>query len=492
MIGTNVARRPATPPTNGAARLRGGTPRRADGTLVTATHDDLKLFVGSAVLAAPLLAGIALGNGSLMLGGAALALIAAVVSPAVGLMLLALTTPHLAVPVLPAPGFPFVLSAATVAGCIFRLPIDRRPVTVTPTIVLLVAAVAYLLAHLPVTLLTHHGEEARFVGSLMAKLTMSVLVVIGAGFVLRDRSPYPFVGALLLSAAAEALLAVVAFQNAPVTGPLAHFITPSDSDARPSASFGDPNEFGLFISMAIVTAISWFATTRRRPVRTFLACVLICLSLGLLVAQSRTAIIALVAGLAAMGFVRSRRTGVAILGLSVAVGLLLYPLLIEARLTNSLGTASGTAVAQLAVSDSGRLGLVLAGPMVFLSSPVFGIGLGGYHFAIGDSSHDWFMTILVEQGVVGISLWLLILVTIFLALRRRPSTPRGLGLSVLSAFVAGSFFLNPPYVEQSIVFTAMILTAAVVANWEPALSNGPNDSQPLAKTSSAHPVRAKS
>jgi O-antigen ligase len=119
----------------------------------------------------------------------------------------------------------------------------------------------------------------------------------------------------------------------------------------------------------------------------------------------------------------------------------------------------------LANSDAGRLERVLAGPQLFLSSPIFGVGLGGYHAITGDASHDWYMTVLAEEGLVGAALWVLMLLAYALGMRRREMTPRSIGFACLAVLAVGSLFTDPPHEDQSSLTTATILTAAYVAEW---------------------------
>jgi O-antigen ligase len=106
-------------------------------------------------------------------------------------------------------------------------------------------------------------------------------------------------------------------------------------------------------------------------------------------------------------------------------------------------------------------------------SPVFGIGLGEYKYFTPEVTdghltivaHNWYATVLAEQGAIGTVVWLLMLVAIVSWLRRLPAVPRRLGFAVFSAVCAGSFFLQPPTHFQTAVLPAVAVTAAAVAKW---------------------------
>ncbi len=212
--------------------------------------------------------------------------------------------------------------------------------------------------------------------------------------------------------------------------------------------------------------------------------------------------------------------GFAAVTLALVVVVVGYPMFVDWRLTTETGSASLTSAAQLAASDEGRFSAVLAGPALFATSPVFGIGFGQYKYLSGpfiDSSsglvaHNWYGTVLAEQGLLGIGLWVLMLFAVAVRIRSLPPRPRLIGCATFGALTVGCMFLEPPTSFQTSVLPALVLTAALVADWTartglttasngqrlhpvrppvwtrpPAARSSPGSSRPSARTAPAAP-----
>jgi O-antigen ligase len=357
------------------------------------------------------------------------------------------------------------LAAVVVLGSIYRLPIERPHLRVGVPMVLAVAFVAFVFVNqIPALAAGYQSTIDRFTGSLMTKQIAGLLVIIGASLRLHRRSPFPVLTMILLSAALCTIVAVTSGPDG--SGPLGALVAPSsDARARASGSFGNPNEYGSYVAMTMTLAVGLFVATRHLGVRVALAVIVGILVVGIVLAFSRSAIISLALGLTTLAFIRDRRAGVVVVLVALATLAITFPLLVDARLTSSLGSADPMAQAALAGSDASRLARVLAGPTLFLSAPIFGVGLGGYHAITGDASHNWYMTILAEEGLVGAAIWVSFLLAFALGLRSRSLTPRSIGFACLAVFVVGSLFTDPPHEDQSSLTSAAILTATYVACW---------------------------
>jgi O-antigen ligase len=155
--------------------------------------------------------------------------------------------------------------------------------------------------------------------------------------------------------------------------------------------------------------------------------------------------------------------------------LVVYPAFVEWRLVNLTGSASAAAFEVMARSDEGRLAGVLAGLPLFLSSPIVGVGFGQYLAASVEvfgsqavlGAHNWYVYVLAEQGVVGITLWLIVLVAVVAELRNRPSAPRRVGFAVFSSLAVASLFLEAPTSFQTVALPSLFLVAALVSDWGP-------------------------
>ncbi|MFN8619367.1 MAG: O-antigen ligase family protein [Chloroflexota bacterium] len=447
-------------------------------------------WVTVALLSAVISIGIVVGSPTLSAGGAILAIAASLMAPMVGLMVLAFVAPLLWAPVLPTPGLTMMLAGATLLGAIFRLPLERPRLTVHPLLVVVMSFVIFVFVRqLPSLLGGYQTPQEYFTGALMIKLVTALLVIMAGSIVLKDRSPYPVMASLL---AAAVLVVIVALTETGEPGLLGNLVArSSEISGRSSGPFTDPNEFGLYVAGALTLAIGWLLARPSRWTRLLLVAVSLVLGWGLIASMSRTGLAAAAAGIVTLAFSRSRRTGFAVLGALIVVGLLLYPLLIQARVANSTGAATESQlVAQVGLeqSDASRLAFVLSGPRVFLSAPLFGIGLGAFIFETGHSAHNYYMTVAAEQGIVGFILWMAMLIGGIATLSRRPPVPRAVGLAVMLVFVVGSLFLNPPEEEQSLLFFVIVFVAALVADWRTGAADGRSIERPGARV--ARPSRA--
>lgn len=436
--------------------------------------EDGWLLIAGLAISGGIVAGMFLESTTLMGLAAFAALLLGVLYPPLGLIVLALMGPLRPPPAIPAPGFNLILVAAILLGCVYRLPFNRTRLNASRPLLLLSAFVLYVfIQQLPDMATGYVGSRSHDVGFLFYQLLTGLGTVVAAGFVLRGRSPYPFVVALLLSATFAAVLGIVTADGVPFAG-LANLMSPSDVASRAAGPFGNPNSFGQFLAYASVLVAGLFVTSHSLRIRATLLVMVGVMAFAVSLSLSRGAIATLFAGLVALAFARSRALGFAAVVVALVLVIVGYPMFVEWRLTTETGSASSAAAAELAASDEGRLSAVLAGPALFAMSPIFGIGFGQYKYmsalvadqGAGLVAHNWYGTVLAEQGLLGIILWLLTLVSIAVWLRSRPALPRSIGFAMLGALVVGCLFLEPPTSFQTSVVPAILLTAALVGAWE--------------------------
>ena len=432
---------------------------------------DYRPLLAALPVGAAIVGGIAFNVAPLMTGASLVAFVAAVISPPVGLAILALMTPLKSPPAIPAPGFNALLVGATLLGCVYRLPIDRPALRPSAPLLLLLAFVLYVsVQQVPELLSGYSGTDGHLVGYLFEQVLTLAGLVVAAAYVLRSRSPGPFVGAALLSAFVAAVLAIATFGH-PAAGPLGNLLGASDAIARNVGPFGDPNYFGLFEATGIAAALAWMVVVRSPGFRLLLLGTSIVLAFAYATTLSRGAALALVVGLIALAFTRSRRTGLLAIGAAVAVTAVVFPLFLQTRLIADAGTTSAQAYASLAESDQSRIAAGLAGPQMFASAPIFGIGFGQFSFMsaqyVGFSieSHDWYVNVLAEQGIVGFALWIPMLAAVAVTLNRTLCSARSVGIAVFVTYMVGSAFLEPPNSVQTSAFTVIVVVAALVGNW---------------------------
>jgi len=422
-------------------------------------------------ICALILAGMALNNGVLTTGGSVAAFAAAIISPPTGLAVLAFMTPLKSPTVIPAPGFNTLLVCALLLGCVYRLPIDRPRLRPGLAMLLLLAFVAYVgVQQLPAFAAGYTDPDSRRVGYLFVQLATLVGVALAAAFVLRGRPVAPFVVAGVIGAVIGAVLAIAVYVLP--AGSVTNLVDLTDPTARVVGPFGDPNYFALFLATTIAACLAAIVIAGSRSLRLVLLAASTVLGIAFLIAFSRGALVALVAGAVALAFTRGRRAGLVTAGLVAVLALVVYPLYFEWRLAADAGVRSAEQVAvALGRSDESRLAAALAGPQMFLTSPIFGIGFGQYPLLSGRftgyaiESHNWYMNVLAEQGLVGVALWLPMMGAVALALVRSAYAARAIGLAVFVTYAVGSVFLQPPLSVQTSAFTVLVVVAALVGDW---------------------------
>ena len=449
--------------------------RTVDATPTNRLGADSLFVVPALVIGGAIVAGMALEFAPLTTVAALAAMGVALVSPAVGLALIAFMGPLQPPLVIPAPGFNALLVAAAVLGCVYRLPLDRPRISLSAPMLLLIGFVLYVaVQQTPEMVAGYTGSVGYRSYSLFRELVTGFGTVLVAAYVLPGRSPFPFLAIVLGSATFAAVIAILTV-NSPVVGPpIAGLLTHSVIAGRGIGPFGNPNYFGTFEAIAIVTAVGLMFGTRSVRIRWVLLAACVVCGIGVALSLSRGAIIALAAGLACLAFSRFRaRIAVGIAAGLLAAGLVLFPIFLDWRLSITNGSDSAASYSGLAQSDAGRGGAALAGPQLFMMSPLFGIGWGQYtpmsvqFTGPGNSinAHNWYVSVLAEQGTVGIVLTTMLLVALVAALRTRPRFPRSVGFGALGAYAVGSLFLEAPTTFETSVLPILVIVAALASDW---------------------------
>jgi O-antigen ligase len=194
---------------------------------------------------------------------------------------------------------------------------------------------------------------------------------------------------------------------------------------------------------------------------------------ALFMTLSRGAVVTLLAGISVVVFVRYRWRGAAVAAVLLVTFLALYPTLVQWRLGDSTGFTAVQALQNLDESDRERAAAVLAGPQIWATAPIFGVGFGHYSFVSAQFSgnlsataaHNWYVNVLAEEGLVGIVLWLGFVLSVAWVLRGRPLEGRVLGSAVLAAFVVASLFLEPVTSYQTAALPILVIVAVLAADW---------------------------
>lgn len=418
------------------------------------------LALGLVVLGA-----LATGSTTLVFALTVPLVLASIASPATGIAMVAFLAPLMGKPVLPTPGLVAILLAGVVAGSVIRLIGERPRLSIPIPVLCGLGFFLFIFAQQIPAMLSGYSGDAELTGSSFLRIATGLAAVVAVGLVFRRRDPLPVLLCLVASSAIVVALAVLMFDNPNVSGPLAELVAIPDADQRPSGVFANPNYFGWFAATMVVLTVGLVIARIGWGLRVALVVVAVLLGIGVAISQSRGALLSAGTGLVLLIFMRNRVAGLVTAGAAAVAAVVVLPLLVEWRLTNSIGAASIYAQNVLADSDAGRLDAVLVGPRLFFTSPILGIGLGGYVNQSGTYSHNWYMSVLAEQGIVGVVLWGLLILTSLAVLLRLPSTPRAIGVAVLAVWSVSSMFLEPPLETQGSVPTAMILVICVAADW---------------------------
>jgi putative inorganic carbon (HCO3(-)) transporter len=287
------------------------------------------------------------------------------------------------------------------------------------------------------------------------------------------------------------------------------------SEPRLQGPIGDPNYFAQILLLGIPLGIALAVTTRSSRERAAALAVTACMFAGILFTYSRGAVVAFVLAFALLVALRqvAVRYGV-ILALVLVVVVAVVPSY-RARVESlsSVGGA-GAAVGTTAASDSsvsGRVTEMHAALLVWADHPILGVGpsqfplyyqryavlVGGeVHSSVkygpgkGTSparvTHDLFLGIAADLGVVGLLVFLSILAVALRGLwrgrsHRAPPALASLNVAYLVAivaYVAAGFFLELAYERYFWLILALACSAARLAGVASAESTAANGRTP--------------
>ncbi|MEI7447711.1 MAG: O-antigen ligase family protein, partial [Burkholderiales bacterium] len=199
------------------------------------------------------------------------------------------------------------------------------------------------------------------------------------------------------------------------------------------------NHFGAFVAHFGAFALG-LALMERQPLRrAFYLAAFVGSLYPLLFSYSRGAYVALLAAMTVYGLTRHRW----MLGVVALLAIVWQGVLPESVVERITMTESEDG--QLEESAAGRVEVWEHARMLFLQSPVFGIGLNGFMTArAGETltdTHNYYLKVAAEQGVVGVALLFGLLISFLLSawkLQRDARTPfaRGLGYGGVGMMIA--------------------------------------------------------
>jgi O-antigen ligase len=126
-----------------------------------------------------------------------------------------------------------------------------------------------------------------------------------------------------------------------------------------------------------------------------------------------------------------------------------------------------------AVSDAGakaesRLTLWEAGWRLFTQYPLGGVGVGAYGTAsTGEAlqaAHNAYVTILAETGIIGFTLFMLYLLTLYYNIRKMPKAERSLWTEILAIWAFVSMTAPTEYAKSTWMLYGMMLAQSSLFN----------------------------
>jgi O-antigen ligase len=145
----------------------------------------------------------------------------------------------------------------------------------------------------------------------------------------------------------------------------------------------------------------------------------------------------------------------------------------------------------------GRFKLWVAGVHAFAHRPVMGYGVASFKTAItpelgsaAQVAHDSFLSVAVEEGLVGLLLYLLMFLSVYLAILRLPSFPRRFALVLLATLVTAMLPLT--WEDEKEVWFVTATLFAMASMQGAALSGAASRAAPRAAPIGRPPLIARS
>lgn len=222
----------------------------------------------------------------------------------------------------------------------------------------------------------------------------------------------------------------------------------SEMYGRVTVGSFQPNDVGLILALAVPIAaylVGAVGHGRQRQVWNVVCAVYVpCATVAVLATGSRAALAAMVPGFVYVGYRLARHRlaaavgGLAALMVLTAVALPFVPSRVLERL-------AGTDAALRAGNLNGRQYLWAEAGRLIREHPIFGVGGGAFHTAAvgaNKEAHNLVLSLFAEVGVIGLGLFLAMLVTALLPLRRVTPVLRGMWIAVFTAWISAALLHN--------------------------------------------------
>jgi O-antigen ligase len=231
---------------------------------------------------------------------------------------------------------------------------------------------------------------------------------------------------------------------------------------RFSAQGFDPNDLGMTIALGLPMA--WYlGMTYRQPLLRWLCRLYI--PVGLVVVGLTGSRGALVASVVALLIVPVSMTQLSPGRIAAAVILLFAS---GAAAVTYIPTTSweryGATASETAAGVgnlNSRLVVWRMGLRAFSERPLFGYGTSGFNWAVRSQSHNSWLSVLVEQGIVGFILYAMMFITVFIRILRMPTMERRFALVLLATLAIA--MLPLVWDDRKPVWVILALLTAIAA-----------------------------
>lgn len=250
---------------------------------------------------------------------------------------------------------------------------------------------------------------------------------------------------------------------------------------RGSGSFGDPNVWASVNLFFMPLMLYHFSAAKRKWIKAMDVIVLMGLVVNVALSFSRAGYLAFGILALAVFWQQRKRPGLIVLGGAVVLGVLaaVVPFDVIEQRFNRLSIAPGAS--GRASSLYLRYQVLVGGVEVFLDNPLWGVGPGQYSAYVsyggladfGKTSHNIYVQILVELGILGTVAFLILFRGAFQALRRllktlKPGHPdRALALALGLSFFAYAMMGVTLNILYHSYMWFMLGVALSMVNWEP-------------------------
>lgn len=450
-----------------AARSRAGiAPRRRPSLAVIRDVGTHHQIATGAILAALYLLALGAGQDRLAMGVIMAGAGTSLAWPAAGLGMFAVIMPMREPEILVPVRVDALLAGAITLGCILRLPVDRMPLRVHPGVVLLVGYVLVSALSIPPVLSGHPSAWLPSALNTLLRLVTGVALFLSATYLFRLMSPWPIVVLAMAGATLAALLALGDILGFLPLEALTRGLVEDVGSSRASGAFADPNFLGLYAATAAAFTLGVLAVAPR-PLKVRLVPIALLLLTCVALSYSRAAYVGIAAGFVVLVALWNRKAALLVLVAIAVFGVTLYPAFLEAR---QGGPLSPIDAFDMGRSQTSRQAMLAAAVAMFAAFPVFGVGFGVFQFVSPSYvvviapdtgfSHNQYLNILAEQGLVGVIMVTVLVCVAGIALVRSDSPLRTAAIAMGATYLAVSLFLHTATSFQGSSLLWLVLAAA--------------------------------